>query len=1209
MQVLKKKSKFLVYTSLLLVSAFIVTIFFNAYSSAFNTEVEENLKKYEKVKASIDNKKVSKSNPTFSNIITTGYITLTWDDLGNNWCSPKAGKCISDKNSLLDVYKDNEAVKQCAGRTDNFYCCIPSADRGFFEHVKCEGQAIKDGKVYSSRFIKETEADSSVLPSEFSNGLTKYNSNPVVMRTVAVNPNANLNCYIRPWEKLYLYFGENNPWNGLYMAEDYYNSNSDDCVLKVFLGIGMNDYNKNINQISGPDNKNPLVFVIDSEGNVVDATKYYTGADSSTSSSLQGNIQSIYSGKKEVQNIYSLIEGTKEFADKALNTCTVEKYENSKDRMQCVDDLVKNNNFNGVGIVKDCIDPEDADYEKMYAMKKFSSKLADCTTHVGGECLCGVPIESDILGVSFSGEYISYEDVVKGKFVENSFKVFAQDISKTTGIFAAPETSFTIPTPSNRMFFFKKTKENNFILIGSMNEKLPVCKPESVHQMFCSYLEEDKRDVQKYLISFSKIRNPLPEKVIFFGDSTIDSSIVTKIADGLSHDVAINIKQYSSCTLEKISKCIIEGYDSKSVDCKHMCGSFSSVEVAEYNIDDYDTVVLFMTMNELFEKNSNELKNTITDTAVFLKSSSKNVVLVTNWPWKGPTGSYTDSYIKAKEEVNAWILSEANTDYVDVSLDIYTPLESSTTNGEINPNYFDVPGKKLNEEAKKVIADLLINETFSYSSRIFQKIAENDGQKVYSKNIWIIGDDVVRDAQDNNYGFMKKVLDQKQGIQVFYSGFSGCDAEFILSCATGKKSANQCKKDCSSNGLTVDLVDYESNKIDTIIVNVGINDLMKGKKANNIKPVLDGFIDFFNRKGINVIFMSISPWGSFQGYQGHDDYKSTPDKQVETLELNNYISSLNKPDSGIYAIDIFRKLEEPGTKNLRALYDDGLKDGLHFGEKGHELVAEIFMEFMFYKKVDSRQNGQVGQIIGSGGNGVQITVPSTLTRDKAAKFESTAKRLFNTKFSDGSSAYDYAVAAARREGIPEAIYLGLITQESWEGRDDRLNECGAVGLTQVVASRHYNVIRDTCGMDFVSECSSFSQGCSLSTGSTCAESTPNCDPNKRVGIARCQFTKYSQDIKCQLDVGARVLAQYYSDKQKYYKCTGRVYTGWEYALRSYNGWGGVCGSPNVDSTYVEKIMDYADAWGYAGVPVNQLYSVKLPTTLREPMIMRFVLKI
>lgn len=209
-----------------------------------------------------------------------------------------------------------------------------------------------------------------------------------------------------------------------------------------------------------------------------------------------------------------------------------------------------------------------------------------------------------------------------------------------------------------------------------------------------------------------------------------------------------------------------------------------------------------------------------------------------------------------------------------------------------------------------------------------------------------------------------------------------------------------------------------------------------------------------------------------------------------------------------------------------------------------------------------------------------------LTAQEQKKIDSTRTNL--EKLGVWNSVEKYA----KQYGVPQPILLGKITQET--GADPKYangcNSAGACGISQVVYSKSNGqvfhgkkggLIDQACGRVYTRD-------------------------------------EYIADKDCQIKSGALYLKQQYdaiNGATLYYVCprfcytvsggkqvcqdaVDKTYTGWEAALRRYNGGGDLKKSSKTsgcenqpDFTYVEKIMRWAAAWGYSGYETTTQYQL------------------
>ncbi|HYD03025.1 MAG TPA: N-acetylmuramoyl-L-alanine amidase [Alphaproteobacteria bacterium] len=212
------------------------------------------------------------------------------------------------------------------------------------------------------------------------------------------------------------------------------------------------------------------------------------------------------------------------------------------------------------------------------------------------------------------------------------------------------------------------------------------------------------------------------------------------------------------------------------------------------------------------------------------------------------------------------------------------------------------------------------------------------------------------------------------------------------------------------------------------------------------------------------------------------------------------------------------------------------------------------------------------------GKQVDLIVAGDLTESERNKISAAKLNL------EKLGVLEYINEIAEENNIPRELILGLITQESGGNLD--ADSGLAAGLMQVTKSTFD-------GIKFED---------------------------------KCTWEEYKKDAKCQIRAGVAVLKANYesvSDKTIYYvcnkncygennngakgywssckggcdqsKCIGPInkqYSGWEAALRRYNGGGsndlpksgeqtsGCVNQPDYE--YVEKVMRLANGWGYAG---------------------------
>ena len=307
---------------------------------------------WNKIKESLSERNILNSQPTFTNIVAVPYYTPSLKDFNNNWCSLKKKSCFKDVQDIKAFYKDNNEVKNCIDNQKQGFCCIPEEDRGFYEEVKCKGEGVADSKVYSDASILPDGPTKGFLNTKkYTSGITYQKTNPEPKRTLAINMKADANCYLRPWDNLYLHFGEDSPWNGVYLAEDSLKTTAGDCQIGIFTGVGK-DTSTVVKQGFA---KTPEVYVLDNLGDVISNrnTKGSSTKNTARFTPIVGTLQSSYSTSVLVKNVNPLFSFTQSTIKKVLDSCS--KKTNITAKRKCfIDNIQKENSASTVIINKDC---------------------------------------------------------------------------------------------------------------------------------------------------------------------------------------------------------------------------------------------------------------------------------------------------------------------------------------------------------------------------------------------------------------------------------------------------------------------------------------------------------------------------------------------------------------------------------------------------------------------------------------------------------------------------------------------------------------------------------------------------------------------------------------------------------------------------------------------------------------------------------------
>ena len=257
-------------------------------------------------------------NPTFTNIEATVYFTPEYPDDFEGWCSPvsEAG-CFETTSQIIDQYRSSRNVRTCVEDRRAGWCCIPEQHRGFFEEIMCQGSGVYDGRVYHFEDIATTPQDSVALQG-YERGITATQTDPEPKRTVAVNPEAGTDCYIEYGTHMYIYFGENNPWNGVYIAEDTGSAFAGECKIDIYAGVGRAAMEEARQYIT----RYPEIYLLDEEG----IPKPPVPARVGDVSSVSGGLSAEYGYEYESVEFIDFFNSVKGFAEGVIGTCEGEDF-------------------------------------------------------------------------------------------------------------------------------------------------------------------------------------------------------------------------------------------------------------------------------------------------------------------------------------------------------------------------------------------------------------------------------------------------------------------------------------------------------------------------------------------------------------------------------------------------------------------------------------------------------------------------------------------------------------------------------------------------------------------------------------------------------------------------------------------------------------------------------------------------------------------
>lgn len=287
---------------------------------------------------SLKNKK-----PAFT-ISPTTYYTPAFTDTGS-WCSPTKGDCITNTNQIQTIYGSNPTITSCLSRNAGF-CCIPESDRGFYEDTLCQGSGQYNNQIYKYNTIT-TNPSSSTPIKGYTRGQTSTGTDPIKQWTVAVNAKKGTNCYIPYNTLIYAYFGEGNPWNGVYRAEDTGAAFQGECKMDFYAGVGIDAVTEAKKYID--PSKTVQIYILNEK------LEYIPTADLSSIglSAQTGEIKVPYTFTYSLPGASELYEQVQKFVERTVNTCFEKPY---AQKQTCVDEQINKTNSTKLQVSRMCLE-------------------------------------------------------------------------------------------------------------------------------------------------------------------------------------------------------------------------------------------------------------------------------------------------------------------------------------------------------------------------------------------------------------------------------------------------------------------------------------------------------------------------------------------------------------------------------------------------------------------------------------------------------------------------------------------------------------------------------------------------------------------------------------------------------------------------------------------------------------------------------------
>ena len=129
-----------------------------------------------------------------------------------------------------------------------------------------------------------------------------------------------------------------------------------------------------------------------------------------------------------------------------------------------------------------------------------------------------------------------------------------------------------------------------------------------------------------------------------------------------------------------------------------------------------------------------------------------------------------------------------------------------------------------------------------------------------------------------------------------------------------------------------------------VIIFGGVNDLYSDLTAKRtpakIERDLQQMYDLAHERGIQVIALTVAPWGGFTRYYNAH-------RGQTTVEVNRWIFDQQKQGKIEHAIDAYGLLSCGDPERLCPKFVKPFNDGIHFNADGHKLLGEALHRAVF----------------------------------------------------------------------------------------------------------------------------------------------------------------------------------------------------------------------------------------------------------------------
>ncbi len=129
-----------------------------------------------------------------------------------------------------------------------------------------------------------------------------------------------------------------------------------------------------------------------------------------------------------------------------------------------------------------------------------------------------------------------------------------------------------------------------------------------------------------------------------------------------------------------------------------------------------------------------------------------------------------------------------------------------------------------------------------------------------------------------------------------------------------------------------------------LIVFGGVNDLYSNLTAGRTNPRIERDLtwlyDQAHAHGMQVVAITVTPWGGFKKY-------FNADRSASTVDLDHWIVQQQKAGKVEHVVDAYPLLSCGDPEKLCDKYAAPFKDGIHFGPAGHEVLGRALYEQVF----------------------------------------------------------------------------------------------------------------------------------------------------------------------------------------------------------------------------------------------------------------------